>query len=107
MRQVRLSQSEGVVRHAHGRLVLVYDVGGKVPQRGVATEPRTRNLQRQVCEFAVGFLVDHGAQQRVFADVLQHISAFTTDQVVEVFWVVDSVDAKKYAFDSWRYGRRV
>ena len=79
----------GVVRDAHGRLFLGYDVGGKVPQRR-GHGPRTHSLQRQVHELALGSLVDHGAQQRF---VLRRASAhITTDQGVEASMVTEGID---------------
>ena len=51
----------GVVRHVRGYLVLGDDVGGKVPQR-CGHGPRTHGLPMHAREFAVGSMVDHGAQ---------------------------------------------
>ena len=53
-----------VVRDAHGRLIVGYDVSEKVPQRR-GHGPRTHSLQRQVHELALGSLVDHGAQRKL------------------------------------------
>ena len=81
----------GVVRHAHGSLSLGYYVGGKVPQRR-GHGPRTHTLQRQVHELALGCLVDRGAQQNVFADVLQKVRSFTTVQGVEAYAVTEGIE---------------
>ena len=77
----------GVVRDAHGRLFLGYDVGGKVPQRR-GHGPRTHSLQRQVHELALGSLVDHGAQQ----NVVLRIRSFTTDQGVKAKMVTEGIE---------------
>ena len=75
-------------RELFGMLMDVFFLSYDVPQRR-GHGPRTHSLQRQVHELAQGSLVEHGAQQNLFADVFQHIRSFTTDQGVEAYMVTE------------------